>query len=105
MHFYPLLLGGPRQPFDSDGDNDDIAKLRANRIWKILDKEAEEKAYSEDFIGSIGLVYEFLGKELPQYLNGKPIFTSCHLVNHGDTEKIFEFHKTYKELREQTDNF
>jgi hypothetical protein len=105
MHFYPLLFGGPQQPFDGKDDNNDVGKLRENKIWKILDEDEERRAYREDYLGSIGMVYEFFGQELPRYMNGKPIFTSCFMVNHGDTDKILEFHKTYKELREKTDNF
>ena len=38
-------------------------------------------------------------------LNGGPMFTSLRLLNIEDTNKMFSYYETYKELREKVDNF
>jgi len=63
------------------------------------------KYYKENYLTSIGLIYEYLTEAGLMGLNGGPMFTSLRLLNKEDAEKMFSFYETYKELREKVDSF
>ena len=103
MVFMPLMFMGPRAPFDGDTDT---ARLRANRIWEILEKDEDDRSYKEDFLPSIGLVYEYFSAgTAPRSINGMPIFFSCKFLNLEDTDKLRDFYDQYCKIRETADNF
>ena len=101
--FMPLLFMGPREPFTGDVD---VARLRANRIWELLEKDDEEKTYKEEFLPSIGLVYEYFSAgTAPRCINGMPIFFSCRFLNLEDTDKLRDYYEQYTKIRETADKF
>ena len=107
MVFMPLMFMGPHPPFSGDIDT---ARLRANRIWELLDKDEEERAYKEDFLPSIGLVYEYYSTDgnhntFPRSLNGMPLFHSCRFLNLEDTDKLRDYYEQYIKIRKEADNF
>lgn len=119
--FMPLMFMGPQPPVRPSypNDNNSVENQRDNAIYDLIQRDSDQKKYEEDYkwyevekkyykenyLTSIGLIYEFLSEAGPMALNGGPMFTSLRLLNIEDTNKMFSYYETYKELREKVDNF
>jgi hypothetical protein len=119
--FMTLTLMGPVMPDKPKKPNSksSVENNRDNRIWELLqyDKdvikyeedmkvwESSNKKYKEEYLPSIGMIYEYLNCALPTTINGKPVFFSIRLLNLEDTKKVYSYYETYKNLREVSDNF
>jgi len=118
--FMVMLFMGPQPPTKPTApENNDVVENR-EEISDYFEKEEEllkeykkqkklyKKAYKyylENYIPSIGFVYEYLTEAGPMSINGKPNFFSTRFLNKEDTTKMFEYYETYKEKRESVDNF
>jgi hypothetical protein len=119
--FMPLMFMGPQVPTPPKhpNDNKSIENNRDNVIYDIIQRDLDQKKYEEDiswydiemkyykeeYLNSIGLIYEYNTEAGPMGLNGGPMFMSMRLLNKVDTEKMFSFYETYKSLREKVDSF
>lgn len=109
--FMPLLFSGPHTPYSGNDSDIGVAKQRVNRIWEVLEEDEEIRSYEEDFIPSIGMIYEYYANEngghntMPRSLNGMPIFNSCRFLNLEDTDKIRDYFEQYVKIRKEADNF
>jgi hypothetical protein len=81
-----------------------VSESRDKKIYDLLESEIEKKYYDE-FLDSIGMIYEYVSKASPNSINSQPVFISCHYLSHSNTKKMFEYYDKYKELRKTVDNF
>jgi hypothetical protein len=118
--FMVVALMGPQSPekptipsSDNVVENRDIVAdyigneeelLKAYKKDKKLAKKAQ-KYYEENFLSSIGLIYEFITEAGPRSINGLPMFTSVKFLNREDASKMFEHFNLYREVREKVDSF
>lgn len=118
--FMVMMFMGPQPPTKpSAPENDDLVENR-EEVSDFFEKEEEllkqykkekklyKKAYKcfqENYLPSIGFVYEFLTEAGPIAINGKPSFFSVRFLNIEDTDKMFEHFEAYKAIRELADNF
>jgi hypothetical protein len=119
--FMPLMFMGPQPPLKPSypNSNNSVENQRDNAIYDLIQRDLDQEKYEEDYkwyelemkyykenyLTSIGLIYEFLSEAGPMGLNGGPMFMSLRLLNKEDAEKMFSFYETYKELREKVDSF
>lgn len=121
MVFMIMMMIGPESPTKPTAptgngnivdDRDELTEYFINeketiRKYKI-EKKLYKKAYkyfNENYISSIGLVYEYMSNAGPMSVNGLPNFFSARFLNIEDTEKMFKFYESYKQKREEVDNF
>lgn len=50
-------------------------------------------------IEDVGLFFEYLTEAAPGSINGKPIFTSMHMLSKADTERFADFVNRYLDYR------
>jgi hypothetical protein len=125
MVFMVMMFMGPKAPEPPKYPVDDIKDKqdsRANAMYDVLQRDADQKKYEEDlniyypfececyrenFLGKIGFVYEYLDSPnvSPRGVNGYPCFFSVRFLNKEDTAMMFEFYEKYKAIREQADSF
>ena len=79
----------------------DQKKYEEDLVWH----EVECKYYKENYLSSIGLIYEYIDKAGPRSINGLPNFFSMRLLNKEDALKVDGYYIKYKEIRETADNF
>lgn len=118
--FMAILFLGPKCPTEPSLNlSGDISEKRdqtidyldtIDEIENKYDKEMEiyenaVKFYNENFVNSIGLMYEYLDKSTQLSINGNPTFYSLQLLNIEDTEKMFKYYEDYKNKREEIDLF
>lgn len=48
----------------------------------------DEKTRKEFIDDPPGIIYEYMSEAGPRAINGMPMFTSCRMLNKGDTEKM-----------------
>ena len=56
--------------------------------------------FTEQEMGNIGLLYEYLDKAGPRSVNGYPCFFSVQLLTKVESEKMFVFYDEYKALNQ-----
>lgn len=121
QRFMVLLFMGPKKPEKPKHPNipGTIENDRDNAIYDLiqLDKDIitykeniklyniEKKVYQDEYLPSIGLIYEYMDQAGNLSFNGGPMFMSLRLLNKADTEKMFGYYEQYKELRKNVDNF
>ena len=119
--FMILALMGPKTPQKPKRPNDSNSteNRRDNAIYYILQYDEdmkkweedmkwfkiEERYYREQYLTSIGMVYEYFDKSVPVSINRLPCFFSGRFLNIEDTKKVWDFYYKYKEIREEADNF
>lgn len=119
--FMPLLFMGPKSPSKPSHPNkpDSTENSRDNAIYDVIQRDEDQLKYEEDlklykeelkcfneqYLTSIGLVFEYLSAAGPTSVNGKPSFFSMRLLNIDDTKKMFEYYEKYKSIREEVDKF
>jgi hypothetical protein len=119
--FMPLMFMGPRSPEKPKypSENKNLQGQRDNVLYDIVERDADEKKYQEELINydieykiyqeqylpTIGLVYEYISQAGPMCVNGGPVFMSLRLLNKDDSAKMFDYYNQYKEAREKVDNF
>lgn len=120
-HFMILMFMGPQAPSKPKHPNEEksIENDRDNALYDVLEREKDQEKYEEEvkwnelacqyydneYVPSIGLVYEYMTQAGPMSVNGGPVFMSMRLLNKVDTEKMFEYYEKYKTLREEVDSF
>ena len=110
--FMVLMLMGPKSPTSPSEDKDTQGK-RDNLIYDLIQREEDQKIYEyeevfyKEYLGKVGMVYEYLDSKnmSPMSVNGLPCFFSCRFLSKEDTDKMLEFYKQYREIRETADNF
>ena len=63
--------------------------------------EKNEKPKIDKFMENIGMIYEKKSKAGPRFINGYPMFMSCHIVSKSDTKKFLEMYKEYEQKRKE----
>ncbi len=121
QRFMVLLFMGPTRPTEPKypSEDKDVQGKRDNVLYDLVQREADQnkyeedvklydlayKMYQEEYLKSIGFIYEFLSQAMPRGINGGPMFMSARFLNREDSEKMFKYYEQYKEIREKADNF
>ena len=119
--FMPIMFMGPSVPVKPKypSENKDLQGQRDNVLYDIVERGEDEKRYQDELINynieykiyqdqylpTIGLIYEYFSACGPMSVNGGPIFMSLRLLNKDDSAKMFDYYNQYKEAREKVDNF
>lgn len=61
----------------------------------LISDEMQEYDYED--IKSIGMVYQYLDKEIHEIIMGLPVFDSLYLLNETDTLKVRDFYLSFNE--------
>lgn len=99
--FMPLLFMGAAPTFPTPTGN--IKRDRKNKLIYMdeYQKWVDETTIREEFIKTIGMVYEELSKAGPRSLNGYPMFMSMKIVSQSDTKRFIEMYNKYVKMREE----
>ena len=91
------------------GSQKKTEKDRKSKIYNIFLVNAKEEYFKSvnkteeetitDYWNSIGLIYEYLDKQSPRAVNGKPTFMSCNFLSIEDTELLFKYYEEYKVIK------
>ena len=73
---------------------------KLNYINDIIEYE-EDTPKREEFLKTIGMLYEENSKAGPRGINGFPMFMSCNIVSMDDTKRFIEMYKKYENMREE----
>lgn len=121
IRFLCLMMMGPKYP-SAPGykcKSDTIENKRENNIYDVIQRDDDQVKFEEDlvwynielnyyrenYLKSIGMVYEYLDKASPRSINFGPSFMSIKLLNIEDSKKVWDFYEIYKEIREKADIF
>lgn len=99
MVFMPILFIGAAPSTPSLSKNNQInRKNKLEHIEEIL-KYKKETPEREEYLKTIGMVFENYSKAGPRGINGYPIFYSCNIMSIDDTKRFIEMYKKYEEMR------
>lgn len=82
-------------------EKEDELKKRYDKELKLY--EEAFKYYSENYLESIGFIYEYYDKSELGSVNGYPMFFSSHLLNREDTVEMLKYYEEYEEKRKVID--
>lgn len=99
--FMPLIFlgGSPTKP-TATANNQENRKRKLQYIEDCLDYELQTPARDE-YMNSIGMLYENISKAGPMSVNGYPIFYSCHIMSSEDAKRFLEMYQKYEKMREE----
>lgn len=98
--FMPIMFIGSAPLFPTPTGNIRLdRKNKLNHIDAVLVYESETSE-RENYIKSIGMLYEDYSKAGPMAINGYPMFMSCKIVSIEDTKRFREMYKKYESIRE-----
>lgn len=99
--FMPAMFLGSAPSKPSTSTNNQITrKNKLNYITAIIEYE-EDTPKREEFLKTIGMLYEENSKAGPRGINGFPMFMSCNIVSMDDTKRFIEMYKKYENMREE----
>ena len=102
--FMPSMFMGASPSKPSNSTNNQIN--RKNKLQYIADmiEYEEDTPKREEFLKTIGMLYEDNSKAGPRAINGFPMFMSCNIVSISDTKRFIEMYTKYEKMREEFEN-
>ena len=99
MVFMPVLFLGsaPTAPKLTGKIRED-RKNKINHI-DIMTEYRNDKPKREEYLSTIGMIYESHSEAGPRSINGYPFFTSCKIVSIEDKNRFLEMYEKYEKMR------
>lgn len=98
-----MFLGSPPSKPSISANNQINRKNKLQYIADMIEYE-EDTPKREEFLKTIGMLYEENSKAGPRAINGYPMFMSCNIVSIEDTKRFIEMYKKYEKKREEFEN-
>jgi len=80
-----------------------LLESQRTEYFKSIGK-TEDEVYDE-YVKSIGMIYEYMDKASPMGINGQPCFMSCQFLSKEDANRMWVFYGKYQEYKDLLKEF